>query len=562
MKIEFLRAATLLSLCVTATVAIGPGSARESRAEKADQAAMRSENGRGDNKPSTDRVIGGDVPLKSWTDQSVEPWAALLCIHGLGLHKEDFEPLGKKMAALGVATYAIDVRGFGSWMKTAEHRKVDFEQTMKDVESSLRAIRMAHPDLPLVILGESMGGAIALQSASLYPELVDGLVSCVPSGDRFGNKKASFKVAVALMKSPNKPMKMGDKIVEQASQDEELRENWSDDPNSRMQLSARELFQFQMFMNQNSVRAKAITETPTLIVQGANDHLVKPGSTIELFNQIATPHKDLLLIGSSEHLIFEKGQFNDHVIDVLSSWIDHNAGSEDATAAMEAKKPVTDAKKPATDAFEKHEVAQENANKTTREAMAHLSLGRGYLLLENFQKAGDEFKIVLKLARGTAVGREADGLMLSLPGDVMAPHVGPSTRATPEELKLMSVSGAMANDKPSVLFFCAPWVDTCASLKQSIAEVMSPFQDKINFVEIDADSPANQSLLHKYGINPLPAVLFLNGQNEVVSYVLGNDLGALRSGLAKIVDAHPVAKLTPPPKTTSPAKTTVPLKGK
>src|ERR1700733_10182392 len=158
MKTKFLRVATLLlALCFTTALANVPGFAKESRSEKA--SALRAEKA---DKSDTDRVIGGDVPLKSWTDQSVEPWAVLLCIHGLGLHKEDFEPLGKKMAALGIATYAIDVRGFGSWMKTAEHRKVDFEQTMKDVESSLRAIRMAHPDLPLVILGESMGGAIAL----------------------------------------------------------------------------------------------------------------------------------------------------------------------------------------------------------------------------------------------------------------------------------------------------------------------------------------------------------------------------------------------------------------
>ena len=517
----------MLALCLITASAGQPAVAKHF--DKNSQAQRLEKNS--DDKTGSDRVIGGDVPLKSWTDQSVEPWAALLCVHGLGLHKEDFAPLGKRMAGLGIATYAIDVRGFGSWMKTQEHRKVDFEQTIKDVEASLRAIRMAHPDLPIVILGESMGGAIALQAAALYPELVDGLVSCVPSGDRFGNKKATFKVAMALMRSPNKPMNMGNKIVEQASQDEELRENWSDDPNSRLQLTPKELLQFQMFMNQNSVRAKAITETPTLIVQGANDHLVKPSSTIELFNQVSTPHKDLLLIGNSEHLIFEKGQFNDHVVDVLSSWIDRNAGTEDETAAMEEKKP-------AIDAHEKHEVAVENANKGVREAMAHLSLGRGYLLLDNFPRARDEFQSVIKLARGTAIAREADGLMLSLPGDVIAPHIGPSTRATDEELKLISLSGAMANDKPSVLFFCAPWVDTCASLKQSIAEVKSPFKDKINFVEIYADAPANQSLVHKNGINPLPAVLFLNGQNEVVSYVLGNDKGALRSGLAKIIQAH------------------------
>jgi thiol-disulfide isomerase/thioredoxin len=126
--------------------------------------------------------------------------------------------------------------------------------------------------------------------------------------------------------------------------------------------------------------------------------------------------------------------------------------------------------------------------------------------------------------------------MLSLPETIIAPHVGSDTRATDEDLKLISLSGAMANDKASVLLFCAPWVEACHSLKQTVVEVMKPYLSHLNFVEINADQPSNQNLLIKFGIHPLPAVLFLNGRNEVVSYILGNDKSAIRAGLAKIIE--------------------------
>ncbi|MDR3613597.1 MAG: alpha/beta fold hydrolase [Candidatus Obscuribacterales bacterium] len=480
-----------------------------------------------------DRLIGGDVPIASWHDQTVEPWAALLCIHGLGLHKESFAPLGKRLSALGIATYAMDVRGFGSWMNTKEHKQVDFEQTMRDVLASLKAMRQAHPDLPIVILGESMGGAIALQAAALYPDEIDGLVSCVPSGDRFGNKSTSMKVAMAYVRSPNKPIAIGKKIVKQASSDQELRQDWSDDAQARLELSPRELMQFQLFMNQNLVRAKDIRTTPTLIVQGANDRLVKPQSTIDIFNAVTATQKDLLLLGNSEHLIFEKGQFNDHVVDVLTSWIDRNAGVDEETEAkQEGNHEVV------VDARNKQEAKEEKANDSMRAALGHLDIGRGYLMLGQYVKARDELQTVLELARGTSISRDADALLLTLPDEFIAPNIGPSTRATAEELKLISLSGAMANDKPSVLVFCAPWVESCTVLKKDLREILGPFASRVNVVEIDADDAANGALLTKYGISPLPAVLFLNGRNEVESYILGDDRGALRKAMAKIIDVE------------------------
>jgi thiol-disulfide isomerase/thioredoxin len=269
---------------------------------------------------------------------------------------------------------------------------------------------------------------------------------------------------------------------------------------------------------------------PTLVVQGANDRLVKPASTIAIFNDICTPRKDLLLLGDSEHLIFENAQFSDHVVDVLTSWIDRNVGTANRLADKAAGQSGVE------DLISQQELAETKANENQRDALGHLYLGRGYLLRNDPLRAREEFKQVVVMAHGSNLAREADTLMLSLPETIIAPHVGSDTRATDEDLKLISLSGAMANDKASVLLFCAPWVEACHSLKQTVVEVMKPYLSHLNFVEINADQPSNQNLLIKFGIHPLPAVLFLNGRNEVVSYILGNDKSAIRAGLAKIIE--------------------------
>jgi thiol-disulfide isomerase/thioredoxin len=303
-------------------------------------------------------------------------------------------------------------------------------------------------------------------------------------------------------------------------------------------------------MNQNNTQAKKIENVPTLIIQGANDRLVKPASTIAIFNDIATPRKDLLLLGDSEHLIFENAQFSAHVVDVLTSWIDRNVD----TAKRSSDKGGTS---DIDDLVNREDLAEEKANINQRDALGHLYLGRGYMLRNDPLRAREEFKQVVLMAHGSNLAREADTLMLSLPETIIAPHIGADTRATEEDLKLISLSGAMANDKASVLLFCAPWVEACHSLKASVVEVMAPYLSHLNFVEIDADQPANNDLLTKFGIHPLPAVLFLNGRNEVVSYILGNDKSALRAGLAKIIDpSWSVDKTTQPDKSPPTGQTT------
>ena len=57
------------------------------------------------------------APCISWVNPLVPPKVALLCIHGLGLYSGSYQDFGTRMARVGIATFAIDVRGFGSWMK-------------------------------------------------------------------------------------------------------------------------------------------------------------------------------------------------------------------------------------------------------------------------------------------------------------------------------------------------------------------------------------------------------------------------------------------------------------
>lgn len=278
------------------------------------------------------KVRRGNAPCMAWVSQDKTCRAVLLCVHGLGLHKDTYEPFGKRMAERGIYTYAIDVRGFGDFMAAKGREQVDFDGCLSDVRQSLIAIRRANAErkVPVFLLGESMGGAIALRVTSMYPELVDGLISSVPAGDRFKQGQTSLKVALRFLKDPNKPFNVGESVIERATDKPELREAWSKDPLARMNISPKELIQFQLFMNQNHESARLIKDRPVLIVQGCQDKLVKPAGTVELYNELSTRDREIVLIPNAEHLIFEENQFNDEVIDKVSGWITSHCQERDA----------------------------------------------------------------------------------------------------------------------------------------------------------------------------------------------------------------------------------------
>ncbi len=123
---------------------------------------------------------GVDLPLRVW-----EPWdrpaeAAILALHGFNDYSKGFAAPGKGMARRGFIFYAYDQRGFG----LAPQRGIwaGEAQMIKDLRVAARLVKARHPDLPLFLLGESMGGSVIMAAAvGDDPPVADGLILAAPA---------------------------------------------------------------------------------------------------------------------------------------------------------------------------------------------------------------------------------------------------------------------------------------------------------------------------------------------------------------------------------------------
>lgn len=255
-------------------------------------------------------------------DPTKETRAIVICIHGFSLSRDAFSDFANRFAARGYAVASIDMAGFGSFQAIKGVDVVRPDLWLEQVSNGVHQIKRDNPDLPIILMGESMGGAIALQSAVLVQDKLAGLICSVPAGERYGKTRENIKVGRNLLRSRWRPMDVASDLALQMFSDPEKREEYLNSSKARAMAAPEELVRFQNFMNQNEEAAPKITKLPVIIFQGFSDRLVKPRGTADIYANIASKDKDLIVIGKQEHLVFEQGQCPEWILDSLDGWID------------------------------------------------------------------------------------------------------------------------------------------------------------------------------------------------------------------------------------------------
>jgi len=268
------------------------------------------------------------LPLIDW-QAATPPKAVILCIHGLGLENRAFSAFGTKMSSKGYAIYALDVRGFGAWQSEYGDKSVSFDRALSDISAVIKILKQQYPGLPVFLLGESMGGGIVLRAASEYGDEMAGIISSVPSAERYGSRRMTAQATLHFLRGPNEPYDVGSAVEKQATSKAELRELWRNDPKAKGLLTPVELLKFDTFMKETKKRCKRIRSTPVMMVQGMEDKLVKPKGTYEMYDNVESPDKTMIILGSAEHLIFETLKQNQVLLDGLAAWIDNHLGTKE-----------------------------------------------------------------------------------------------------------------------------------------------------------------------------------------------------------------------------------------
>lgn len=123
---------------------------------------------------------GTRLALTRWDVEKGNPWAVIVGIHGMNDYANTFHLAAPWWAARGVATLAYDQRGFGR----SPHRGIWAPDALRieDLRTFVALARRQYPGIPVAVVGESLGGAVAIEAfASDHPPDADRLILAAPA---------------------------------------------------------------------------------------------------------------------------------------------------------------------------------------------------------------------------------------------------------------------------------------------------------------------------------------------------------------------------------------------
>jgi alpha-beta hydrolase superfamily lysophospholipase len=120
---------------------------------------------------------GGELAARTWPNPDAR-WLAVL-LHGHGEHLGRYQHVADALAGMGAMVVGADLVGHG---RSAGERALigDFEAVVSDVDTVLTAALDGHPDLPVVLVGQGLGGTLAVRYAQRFPDRAAAMVLSAP----------------------------------------------------------------------------------------------------------------------------------------------------------------------------------------------------------------------------------------------------------------------------------------------------------------------------------------------------------------------------------------------
>ncbi len=221
-------------------------------------------------------VAGADgTPLAATTwAPAGRPRAAILAIHGFGeTGPSTFDCAARHWAGRGILTRAYDQRGFGA--NPSRTFWPGAEALVADAVAVSRQMRARHPDLPLVVVGHSMGGGVALAAAAAGLE-ADGLVLAAPAIAGGAEMSPVYRVGGWALGAfaPDRRFTGGDAVRLVPTDNPAALAAAAADPLHFADASGRELWGL-VRVSDLAARAAPGVDRPVMTLLGANDDYVR-----------------------------------------------------------------------------------------------------------------------------------------------------------------------------------------------------------------------------------------------------------------------------------------------
>ncbi len=244
---------------------------------------------------------------------------ALLLVHGINEHSGRYEYMASHLVAHGIAVYSYDHRGHGQ--SAGPRVYVDsFDEYVDDLAIVFRNIRVQTGELPLFLLGHSLGGLIAsLFVVNHRPEL-HALILSSPALQIPPDVSPLAQKIVGVINRVAPRLIMGKLEIDHISRVEAVREAYLADPlTNNKGIRARVGYEVLKATRHVRQHPEAFT-MPLYLFHGTADRITDPNGSKWLYDEAPSADKSLRLFDGLYHETMNEPE-RDEVLAELTDWI-------------------------------------------------------------------------------------------------------------------------------------------------------------------------------------------------------------------------------------------------
>jgi alpha-beta hydrolase superfamily lysophospholipase len=241
-------------------------------------------------------LIGTDVLYRRWdaAPPAASPRAVFLLAHGLGAHSARWEFLAGFLARNGIASYAIEFRGFGRTPERPRGHVDSLRVWERDILRLQETAAAQNPGRKIFLLGESIGGLVAFNLVCRHPEPFAGQVLISPdfkNGLKFP-LSAYLTIGTLILFRPRKTIRVPyDSAM--CTRDTSYQAVMDRNPDELRVASLKCLMSVLAEQGQSKRLAKSL-RLPSLFLLSGTDFLVDERASRKLFHALTLEDKSII----------------------------------------------------------------------------------------------------------------------------------------------------------------------------------------------------------------------------------------------------------------------------
>ena len=276
-----------------------------------------------------------NIDLNVLTHTLDNPDSILIHLHGFGHHFQllesfssltDFPNRIKYFSKLNILSYALELRGHGK-SSGMQHMIYSFDEYISDLLQLVEHVMIYHPKLPIYLISESMGGALAIKYSILY-EHIAGVILLAPM---CGLNENAFNIGLLYLLlglsyilptyryiTSNTKSTINEKYYESIKDDKYL---------NRLPVRlavGREFYNTMNWINNNN----HLFTIPILAIHSIDDAVTDYKTTEAFINNCSSINKTLILRNKGDHYLLVHQNDDDEkpneVMDIIYKWLEQN----------------------------------------------------------------------------------------------------------------------------------------------------------------------------------------------------------------------------------------------